>query len=153
MGVFISSATIGDEPPQKRIKTACAADVDIVEKVCFLCVIINMILNTNSHPPTSLDGRSRHLNPHLHGRRQRFRSGCHSDSERAARRQCASRRSCHLFSDMPPAIAIIIPLAYSTNRRNSRRVAPRVVNAARRVVNAARYSGSERKGYNLKFLS
>ena len=57
-GVFISSATIGDEPPQKRSKTACAADADVVEKVCFRCVITNMILNTNSPPPTSLDGRS-----------------------------------------------------------------------------------------------
>jgi hypothetical protein len=46
--MFVSSATVtGDEPPQKRVKTACAADVDIVEKVCFLCAITNMILNFN----------------------------------------------------------------------------------------------------------
>jgi len=32
-GTFVSSATmIGDEPPEKRIKTACAADADVVEK-------------------------------------------------------------------------------------------------------------------------
>ena len=34
-GTFISSAAVvGDEPPQKRAKTA-TADADIIEKVCF----------------------------------------------------------------------------------------------------------------------
>ena len=50
-GTLVSSAAIiGDEPPQKRTKTA-AADADIVEKVRFhpFSVISGVILNPNMH--------------------------------------------------------------------------------------------------------